>query len=312
MNWRDIMNMVGAMSTLTLSSADHRLQLALNDQGETLRFFERAEDREIDYFARPAGNKNPLMHPWCNRVEAGVFDFNGARHLLRPLHGAENNALHGNWLQPWRVTRVDGGTAQLDIDCPARSGETPYDYTARQVLRLGDDGLQVEMSLTNRGITLPFGMGLHPFLARDAETIVTMRPTAMENCRADMIPDAALPVVPVPWNFAEGLNISRANLSPARYGFNFADLMDCSFLGVDPLDGALIDWPLKKRRMRMTASANCRYAVIYVPAAFDDFFCLEFTTNGINMPNRSDAGGVVLQRGETLEVTTTFAIETSL
>ena len=168
------------------------------------------------------------------------------------------------------------------------------------------------MSITNRGAALPFGLGLHPFFAKTEDTTVTMRPKGMENCRPDMIPDAALPVVPVPqdWTFAAGLNISRATLSPPRYGFNKADLMDCCFLGVDPLEGAYINWPGLKRRMHMTASRNCRYAVIYVPAAADNFFCLEFTTNGINMQNRADGGGVVLQRGETLEVTTMFAIET--
>lgn len=305
-----------------LRSPDRRLELWLDDAGGILRFFENAADGPVEYFHRPAGNRCPLMHPWCNRVEAGAFRFEGQEHVLRPLHAPENNALHGNWLLPWRVTREGGDAARLDITCRAEDGathKTPYAYAARQHLRLTNEGLGVTISLTNQGETLPFGLGLHPFLPRPQDTRVEMTARMMENCQADMIPDPAAPVVPVPaaWTLETGFTVSNANLAPARRGFGHADLMDNCFVEIDPAEGARIAWPGTRREMHMTASANCRFGVIFVPGAANDappgelsYFCVELCTNGINMQNRrpEDAGAIVLRQGEALQVETQFRI----
>lgn len=313
----------------SIHSPDKRLTLEFNAAGDILRFYERLEDgTAIDYFHRPEGNRNPMMHPWANRVEKGEFTFDGQPHVLRPLHGAENNALHGNWTQPWSLRARDDHKVVLEVACAAEDGirnparRTPYQYDARQVLTLTNDGLTVEMELTNRGATLPFGIGLHPFLPRPQDTVVKMAVSKMENTRADMIPDPAQPVVDAPaaWTLSEGFNISNKNLSPAARGFNHADLMDNSFPGVDPAKGATVTWPgfgAEGREMTVTASDNCTFGVIFVPGAANDapagqqsFFCLEFTTNGINMQNRpaGEAGGTVLKSGETLKASTRYSI----
>lgn len=312
-----------------IHSPDRRLRLEFNAAGDILRFCERLEDGSaIDYFHRPEGNRNPMMHPWCNRVEKGEFTFNGNAHLLRPLHGDENNALHGNWTLPWKISEQGQCHVVLDIRCHAQNGnldpsrKTPYEYDARQMLTLTNEGLTVDMSVTNQGKSLPFGIGLHPFLARPQDTIVRMGVTQMENCRADMIPDTDRPLVPVPpeWTLCKGFNISNENLSPASRGFKNADLMDNCFPGIDPAKGATIIWPsfgVEGREMQITASDNCTYGVIFVPGKNNDappgqpsFFCLELTTNGINMQNRPQtaAGGTVLGAGETLRASTRYVV----
>jgi aldose 1-epimerase len=255
-------------------------------------------------------------------VEKGEFTFEGKAHVLRPLHGAENNALHGNWTEPWTVSKQSDNQVILDISCKAQDGparRTPYEYGARQILTLTNEGLTVDMEITNRGATLPFSLGLHPFLPRPQDTVVRLGVSLMENTRADMIPDPAKPLVPVPadWTLIEGFNISNKNLSPAARGFGLADLMDNSFPGIDPAKGATVTWPSSGREMTVTASENCTYGVIFVPGAKNDapagqqsFFCLELTTGGINMHNRpvGEAGGAVLKAGETLRASTRYSI----
>ena len=317
-----------APANIKIRSPDGRLALEFNETGETLRYYEELPDGgTIDYFHRPQGNRNPMMHPWCNRVKGGVFDFNDEQHILRPLHGEENNALHGNWLLPWSVEDRGENHVILGISCKAEDGSsdpvrrTPYEYEARQVITLDNDGLNVDMTIVNRGRTLPFGGGLHPFIARPQDTILKVGAVRMENCGADMIPDSAVPVVPVPdeWTLNEGFNISNENLSPARYGFRNEDLMDNCFTEIDPGEGATITWPGfggDGRRMTITASANCRFGVCFVPGAKNDvplgemsFFCFELTTNGINMQNRpAEAGAVILGCGEQLTASTKFSI----
>ena len=136
-----------------------------------------------------------------------------------------------------------------------------------------------------------------------------------------MIPDSAVSVVPVPdkWTLNEGFSISNENLSPARFGFRNGDLMDNCFTEINPGEGVTITWPGLGgggRRMTITASANCRFGVCFVPGAKNDvppgemsFFCFELATNGINMQNRpAEAGAVILECGEQLTASTKFSI----
>lgn len=312
-----------------IHSPDTRLSLFFNDQGETLRFFETLPTgEEIDYFFPREGSSNPMMHPWCNRVKNGTFSYEGQEFLLRPLHGRENNALHGNWQAPWKVESQNLHTTILTLDCQAQDGKnddhrfSPYSYGVRQILTLDNHGLNVQMTLTNHGITLPFGIGLHPFLPRPQDTILKIVTSTLENCDADMIPDEGRPVIDIPehWTLATGFNISDKNLSPSSQGFGKSDLMDNCFPDVDPLAGAEIQWPSFSdggRQMAITASANCRFAVCFVPGAANDvpvgemsFFCFELTTNGINMQNRlhDNAGAKILCQGEVMQAVTSYNI----
>jgi aldose 1-epimerase len=313
----------------SIASPNGRLSVDFNGVGDILRFYEKLpEGGTIDYFYGPIDNRNPMLHPWSNRVAGGEFSFNGQTHLLRPLHGAENNALHGKWLAPWRVTEIGDHHFVLDIECRAEDSQdcqTPYEHSARQIFTLENSALDVQMEVVNHGTTLPFGIGLHPFLPRPQDTIVTMEAPRMENCGPDMIPDKETPVIATPdsLDFSRGLTISNETLGPAQYGFRNADLLDNCFPGVDPKKGVVITWPSfgeNGRQMNITASNNCSYAVCFVPGAENDkragemsFFCMELVTNGIDMQNRMDrgdrdTGGVILARGERIAATTRYAI----
>jgi len=276
-------------------------------------------------------NRNPMMHPWCNRIEAGEFRFGGEMHKVRPLHGAENNALHGHWLKPWRIIETGPHHVVLAFSAEAvradqdENAQTPYSYTGRQAITLDNSGMDVRMSVVNDGVRLPFGIGMHPFFPRPQDTMVRMDVRAMENCGRDMIPDKAAPIVPVPAkiDLSNGLAISNANLEPPRYGFGTADLMDNCFPGVDPRKGAVITWPGfadDGRQMKITASDNCQFGVCFVPGPANDlpvrktsFFCLELATNGVDAWNRMDSGetgtgAIILAEGETLEATTRYTL----
>jgi len=115
----------------------------------------------------PKAGIYPLV-PYSNRVRNAEFPFEGKTVRL-PVHPPERpHALHGfAQVRPWALT--DHGPISLTMTYEHRADGWPWPFTASQLVSLDDEGLSVEMSVTNHGTTdMPLGLGLHPFLAIDA------------------------------------------------------------------------------------------------------------------------------------------------
>lgn len=115
----------------------------------------------------PKAGCYPLV-PYSNRVRNAEFTFDGQ--LVRlPIHPAERpHALHGfAQARAWAVT--DHAARHLRMTHEHRPDGWPWPFTATQLVSLDDEGMSVEMAVTNQGDSdMPLGLGLHPFLAIDA------------------------------------------------------------------------------------------------------------------------------------------------
>lgn len=106
----------------------------------------------------------PLV-PYANRIAHGTFDFDGERIRLPLNFGDHPHSLHGvGWRSAWTIDSIDADHAELAHRHPGNA-DWPWAYRARQLFRLRDDGLEVELELTNLdGRAMPGGIGLHPYV----------------------------------------------------------------------------------------------------------------------------------------------------
>lgn len=120
--------------------------------------------------AWPKGGLFPLA-PFSNRVRNARLHWQGRVIPLAAQPGSPH-ALHGQ-AQRMAWTIEDAGTdhAILTLEHPAGASGWPWAWQLRQVIRLRDQGLEVDLALTNRGASvMPAGLGLHPyFTARNVQ-----------------------------------------------------------------------------------------------------------------------------------------------
>ena len=256
---------------------------------------------------RPAGNAFlqhgdprlaacfPLV-PFSNRIADGRFRFQGRIYQLDRNFPPEPHAIHGHgWQHPWVVADASASRAELTFR-HAVSG-TPFDYRARQIFALHDDGLEVALEVTNAGDgPMPAGIGLHPYFRRTEGVTLRARLDHVWHPDERKIPKRRV-ALPATWDFAR-----RLRLAPL-------DLDHC----FDGWDGrAELHWPETDFTLVIEATPPLRHLVIYVPPG-QDFFCIEpvsHVNDGFNLLDRGvDGTGVrVLAPGETLDAAVRFRV----
>jgi aldose 1-epimerase len=149
-----------------------RLELALSPAvgGSIARFDHVADGRRtpilrgcdgVPDHALGAGSF-PLV-PYVNRIRGGRFTFRG-RTVTLPLNmTGDASPLHGDgWLGAWEIAEASERSAVLRFAHAA--GDWPWAYEAEQRFTLGEDGLEVTLSCTNRADEpMPAGLGQHPY-----------------------------------------------------------------------------------------------------------------------------------------------------
>lgn len=117
--------------------------------------------------AWPKAGCYPLV-PYSNRIRNAEFPFEGQEVRLPPYPAERPHALHGFTQQrPWALT--DHAANCLAMSYEHHPDSWPWPFTATQLVSLDDEGMSVDMSVTNHGdSTMPLGFGLHPYFAIDA------------------------------------------------------------------------------------------------------------------------------------------------
>ena len=138
------------------------------------------EDAPFDAFAWPKAGAFPLI-PFHGRIETARFDWHGTRHQITPHPGPDGHALHGPAQRlPWRAERLSAGALRMDLEVDA-GADWPFAFAASQKITLNDNGLRIDMTMTNRAeTTAPAGLGWHPYfpkstLEHDAQSHWPMR-----------------------------------------------------------------------------------------------------------------------------------------
>ena len=139
----------------------------------------------------------PLV-PYCNRIKAGAFAWQGEAVQLPRNFPPETSSLHGmGWQVPWQVVHADAFRCTLAHQHaglgprPWKSAPDtwPWAYVAQQRVRLGPQGLKVTLDLTNLSNgPMPAGLGLHPYFRRSDETAVRFSSRGMVRVDESLIP----------------------------------------------------------------------------------------------------------------------------
>lgn len=249
------------------------------------------------------GSSNPfdlacnLLLPWSNRISGGGFTFENKFHQLLPNLAGEPYPIHGNgFSSEWDVDSVTQDRAQLSL---VSDGPDPYRYRAEVSYTLTAQALDLKLQIVNRApVSLPFGLGIHPWLPRTART--TLHAPASQVCleRPDHLPDSFVDVKTRPdWDF------STPTALPGGW-------INSAFAGWDRV--ATISWPEQKCGVRVEASPPLNFYLVYSPSQASDFFCFEPVSHVVDAHNRGSIdpwnGLVVLGPEEGLTARCSFAV----
>lgn len=237
----------------------------------------------------------PLV-PFSNRIERGIFDFDGRCITLPRNMGDHPHTIHGHgWLVPWQVEARGEDSATLAFTHEADAW--PWRYRAQQDFTLAEDSLTVRLAVANLSDRpMPVGLGLHPYFPRGAGVTLTAGLTHLWEATSEQIPIRRVDL-PGSLDFARGLPIAGLDLDHCFAGWSRQ---------------ALIEWEGAPWRLRMEGDGNLGHLVIYTPRD-QDFFCAEGVENMNNafnwMARRADTGARILAPGESHAIVTTFKVE---
>ncbi|WP_323121497.1 aldose 1-epimerase [Burkholderia alba] len=289
---------------VTLANQDLRLDVAPHLGGGVTRFDWRGEGALTPLFRRcetPGADTDPNelacypLLPYSNRIGGGRFQCDGRQVDVPRNRATEPWPIHGDgWLARWRVDSASETQLQLSLD--RRDGH-PYAYRATQIYTLDGASLSITLAIENTGRTrLPFGLGLHPFIVRDAATELAAAASGLWLAKPDWLPERHVSV-PAAWQFGIAYPLPERLVNHAFTGWG---------------GSATVAWP--RRGLVMTVSADTDCYVLYTPPG-EDFFCFEpvdHPINAVNLPGGGAAHGMtMLASGERLARRFGFAVERS-
>jgi aldose 1-epimerase len=119
-----------------------------------------------------SGGRGQHLLPWPNRVGDGRWTWQDRPQQLALSEADKSNAIHGlaRWA-PWEVVEAGASSAVLRLVVHPQPG-WPGRLEATCAWTLTEQGLTAELTATNRaGQPLPFGYGVHPYLAPAGELV---------------------------------------------------------------------------------------------------------------------------------------------
>lgn len=119
--------------------------------------------------------RGQVLAPWPNRIEEGMYEFDGRTYELALDEPRERAAIHGlvRWAS-WRL--VERGDARVVMEhlLHPQPGY-PFTLLLQVEYRLGPGGLVVRTTAENVGPrACPFGCGHHPYISPGAPTVDDM------------------------------------------------------------------------------------------------------------------------------------------
>jgi aldose 1-epimerase len=156
--------------------------------------------------------------PYSNRIGGGQFML-GERAIDVPCNRTgEPLPIHGDgWLADWTIAASDAENLTLTLD--RRDGK-PYAYRATQTYALDGSTLVITLEVENTGReAMPFGLGVHPFLVRDADTQLSAAAAGLWLSDEDWLPVRHVPVPPA-WQFGVAYPLPRSLVNHAFTGWS--------------------------------------------------------------------------------------------
>ncbi len=118
------------------------------------------------------GGRGQILIPWPNRLRDGRYVFDGTAYQVPLSEPEKMNAIHGfvRWTS-WRVAERSEDSVIMEHTLHPRAGY-PFTLHVSVLYRVSEDGLSSTVTATNVGDRrCPYGMGVHPYLRVDADTV---------------------------------------------------------------------------------------------------------------------------------------------
>ncbi|MCO6558439.1 MAG: aldose 1-epimerase family protein [Bifidobacterium sp.] len=107
-----------------------------------------------------------LLVPFPNRIEDGVYTFEGKTYELPIDEHEKHNAIHGYGYRAfWKLESLEEDSVSLTWRTGNMKGY-PFDLLVRAAFSLSDDGLKLTLSATNNdSVNAPWALAIHPWIA---------------------------------------------------------------------------------------------------------------------------------------------------
>jgi aldose 1-epimerase len=230
------------------------------DAATPMRPVLRPWDGVVDGAQHPFALACNVLLPWSNRIGAGGFHYDGVWYPVAANVAGEPCPLHGNGFQSaWDVVLQDPHSVELRL----RSRRCkPFDYAAQLRYSLDQGVLTITLSVTHHGPKpLPYGIGLHPWLLRAADSVLSFDASHFWTEAPDHLPLQRLP------NDAQGA-MDFAAPRPLPQGW-----INTAFEGWG--DHATLASKAAGLCVELRASASLSNLLVYSPAGNAGFVCLE-------------------------------------
>nr|WP_298894692.1 aldose 1-epimerase [uncultured Altererythrobacter sp.] len=280
---------------LELTSGDYRVVIE-PERGGSLAAFEWA-GLSMLRASRPGAMSEtacfPLV-PFSNRIANGEFEMAGNTIQLGPNAPSldDKNPIHGyGWLSAWDVVSADA--TRVVIEHIHDGSEWPWRYRARQHIILGEDGLLLQLSVTNLDENMmPAGLGFHPYFPCRAETLYHGLHRGEWSVDEGSLP-TRLVELSEPADWWMGAPVGSRNVDTVYTG----------------RDGSLtLIWPDVGAKAIIRPSDNLPYTVVYTPRGLD-FFCIEPVSHETNAINKKSGGMTILAPRETMQASMHIEVE---
>ena len=288
----------------TLNNGAYRLCLAPR-LGGVVTEFSSSDGGEVRQWMRTASPEDLLREgaihascyplvPFSNRIAQGRFSFEGRDVTLPTDPLLPPHTIHGHgWRAAWDV--IERSAASILLKFGHGADSWPWNYEATQRFALDEDGLRVEMTLTNLSeTTMPAGLGLHPHFPASGDVQVQAKVT-----KAHLGDETLLPVAK---------SRDHDAIAPLDAGGLLPRGLDLCFEGWDGLSE--IRWPAEGRGLRISADGPVRHLVVFSPPG-ESYFCIEPVSHCVNAVNLNplqwgETGLVQLAPSAVLSVTVMF------
>jgi aldose 1-epimerase len=164
------------------SPSGQQVEIAFGDQravlvevGGGLRSYVAGDLHLLDGYSADemcSSGRGQVLVPWPNRLQDGVYEFDGRRFQLSLTEPEAHNAIHGlvRWAS-WRIVDQEPHRVVLAHVLHPQPGY-PFSLAVSIEYVLSGGGLTVLTTATNAGPTAcPYGAGAHPYLTLGTPTV---------------------------------------------------------------------------------------------------------------------------------------------
>lgn len=216
--------------------------------------------------------------PWFGRLFDGLT-IGGRRYDIAPTLpvGDPRFPLHGvGWVRPWRIEARDRNALRCSLDYEPAPQGFPFPFRAAQEFTATEDAFEIVLSLTNTGAAaMPAGLGLHPYFAKDTETLLRF---------------AARRV------WTPGAQGGGELVAPVPAALDFSQEGSAALSAIDHSYGGWSGAALRGKDGAVAITSDAPFLHVYAPDG-QDFLCLEPVTH---LPGTF--GGNMLSPAQTISI----------